>query len=84
MREKLEKELKKVRREMSRAEADGNSDLAFLRGWEDSLKWILKEIKKEKEGEPCDECGAIHDEEDEAMTIKEVGEPIYIGRGSDV
>lgn len=35
----------------------------------------------EEEGEPCDECGAIHDEEDEAMTIKEVGEPIYIGRG---
>ena len=46
MEEKLEKELKKVRREMSRAEADGNSDLAFLRGWEDSLTWILKEIKK--------------------------------------
>ena len=46
MKEKLEKELKKVRGEMSRAEADGNSDLAFLRGWEDSLTWILKEIKK--------------------------------------
>jgi hypothetical protein len=46
MREKLEKELKKVRREMTRAEADGNSDLAFLRGWEDSLEWILKEMKK--------------------------------------
>jgi hypothetical protein len=40
-------------------------------------QWEIDEL----EGEPCDECGAIHDEEDEAMTIKEVGEPIYIGRG---
>ena len=46
MKEKLEKELKKIRNEMRRAEADGNSDLAFLRGWEDSITWLLKEIKK--------------------------------------
>ena len=38
------------------------------------------ERAKEEGWEACDECGAIHDEEDEAMTIKEVGEPIYIGR----
>jgi hypothetical protein len=46
MREKLEKELKKVKEEIERASADGNSDLAHLEGWEQALRWVLREVKK--------------------------------------
>ena len=46
MREKIERELKKVKDEIERASADGNSDLAHLEGWEQALRWALREVKK--------------------------------------
>jgi len=36
-------------------------------------------MKKPKWDTPCDECGAIHDEENEIMSIKKVGKPIILG-----
>lgn len=48
MKEKIIKELDKVRNEMERAEADGNSDLALLEGWEKALEWVLR--LQEKKG----------------------------------
>jgi hypothetical protein len=46
MREKIEREFKKVKDEIERASADGNSDLAHLEGWEQALRWALREVKK--------------------------------------
>lgn len=45
MKEKVEKELEKVREEMERAEQDGNSDLALLEGWEKALEWVLRQLE---------------------------------------
>ncbi len=41
MREIIEKEYEKVIDEIERAQADGNSDLAHLEGWEKALQWVL-------------------------------------------
>jgi hypothetical protein len=41
VREIIEKEYRKVIDEMERAQADGNSDLAHLEGWQKALQWVL-------------------------------------------
>jgi hypothetical protein len=47
VKDQVTKELAKVREEMERAEADGNSDLPLLEGWEKALEWTLRLIDKE-------------------------------------
>jgi hypothetical protein len=46
LKDKILKELDKLEGEQERAEADGNSDLALLEGWDKALKWVLKEIER--------------------------------------
>lgn len=44
MKEKVIKELEKVRDEMQRAETE---DLTLLEGWEKALEWVLRQEEKE-------------------------------------
>jgi hypothetical protein len=44
----IREELSKLRDEMNRAEQDGNSSLSLLVGWEEALKWVLRQMKKEE------------------------------------
>ena len=43
MKDKLEKELKKVQDEMERSEG---KDLSYLEGWEMALLWVLRQERK--------------------------------------
>lgn len=48
--DKIYQEREKISQEMENAQADGNSDLETLVGWEEALKWVIRQIKKEGGG----------------------------------
>lgn len=46
--DKIYEEREKISQEMERAEQDTDSSLDTLIGWEEALKWVLRQIQKEE------------------------------------
>lgn len=44
MRQLILNEIKVIGDEMERAEADGNSRLSVLQGWDEALNWMLEKL----------------------------------------